>query len=78
MLKTIKKLTPYTSLVPKDLIVEVEEEIDEKGNIVRVLNKEEVVQKMQQLIDMGVRAISLKNSKSGGFRILRQLAYDYV
>ena len=59
-----KEAEPAFSLISKDLIVEVEEVIDDSGNIVKPLDKEEVLSRMQQLIDMGARAItvSLRNS----------------
>ena len=59
-----KEAEPVFSLISKDLIVEVEEAIDDTGNIVTPLDKEEVLSSMQRLIDMGARAItvSLRNS----------------
>jgi N-methylhydantoinase A/acetophenone carboxylase len=59
-----KEAEPVFSLISKDLIVEVEEKIDDRGNIVTPLDRDEVLNSMQQLIDMGARAItvSLRNS----------------
>jgi N-methylhydantoinase A/acetophenone carboxylase len=59
-----KEAEPVFSLIPKDLIVEVKEAIDENGNMVIPLDREEVLNSMQHLIDMGARAItvSLRNS----------------
>jgi N-methylhydantoinase A len=55
---------PIYSIVPKDLIMEVEEEINDEGTMIKPLNPGEVLVNMQHLIDMGVRAVtvSLKNS----------------
>lgn len=52
------------TLVPKDLIVEVDEAVDDGGNIGKALDRGEVLAKMQYLIDMGARAIAvaLRNS----------------
>jgi N-methylhydantoinase A len=55
---------PVFSLVPKEMIDEVNEEIDDRGNIKTPLEEEDVLIRMQHLIDMGARAIvvSLRNS----------------
>lgn len=52
------------SLIPENMIASVDEEIDEKGNIVRPLAKDEVIEKMQSLIDMGAKTVvvSLRHS----------------
>ena len=52
------------TLISKDLIAEVDEVIDDKGNIGKPLDKNDVLAKMQHLIDMGARAIAvaLRNS----------------
>ena len=52
------------TLVPKDLIVEVDEAIENEGNIIKPPDKGDVLAKMQYLIDMGARAIAvaLRNS----------------
>ena len=52
------------TLISKDLIAEVDEAIDDKGNIGKPLDKNDVLAKMQHLIDMGARAIAvaLRNS----------------
>ena len=53
-----------STLIPKELIAEVEEAIDDEGNIGKPLDRNDVLAKMQHLIDMGARAItvSLRNS----------------
>jgi N-methylhydantoinase A/acetophenone carboxylase len=55
---------PAYELVRRDMIVSVAEDIDDNGNIVKPLNREEVIAKMQSLIDKGARTIviSLKNA----------------
>jgi len=60
----VKEAEPVFSLVSKDLIEELDEEIDNNGNIVKPLDREQVLEHMQRLIDMGARAIAvcLKNS----------------
>ena len=59
-----KEAEPVFSLVPKEMIDEVNEDIDDQGNITTPLDKEDVLRSMQRLIDMGARAIvvSLQNS----------------
>jgi N-methylhydantoinase A/acetophenone carboxylase len=59
-----KDAEPVFSLVPKDLIAEVGEAIDDSGSIITSLDRDEVLSSMQRLIDMGARAItvSLRNS----------------
>jgi N-methylhydantoinase A/acetophenone carboxylase len=59
-----EEVEPVYSLISRDLILEVEEAIDHQGNVVKSLEGDEVLSKMQYLIDMGARAItvSLKNS----------------
>jgi N-methylhydantoinase A/acetophenone carboxylase len=59
-----EEVEPVYSLISRDLILEVEEAIDHQGNIIKPLKGDEVLSKMQYLIDMGARAItvSLKNS----------------
>jgi N-methylhydantoinase A len=59
-----KKVEPIYSLISQDLILEVEEAIDHQGKIINPLKGDEVLSRMQYLIDMGARAItvSLKNS----------------
>ena len=59
-----KEAEPVFSLVPKEMIDEVHEDIDDRGNIITTLEKEDVLDSMQRLIDMGARAIavSLRNS----------------
>ncbi len=55
---------PVFSLVSKEMIDEANEDIDDRGNIITPLDKEDVLGSMQHLIDMGARAIviSLRNS----------------
>jgi N-methylhydantoinase A len=52
------------SFIAKDMIAEVIEEIDDKGKIIKPINTEDLIVKMQNMIDMGARAIvvSLNNS----------------
>jgi N-methylhydantoinase A len=52
------------TLISKDLIAEVDEIIDGEGKIDKPLDRSDVLAKMQHLIDMGARAItvSLRNS----------------
>jgi N-methylhydantoinase A len=51
-------------MVRREMIASIAEEIDDGGNIVRPLNREEVIERMQALIDKGARTIviSLKNA----------------
>jgi N-methylhydantoinase A/acetophenone carboxylase len=60
-----KDAEPVFSFIPKDSIEEVGEVIDDGGNIVTPLDRNEVLGAMQRLIDTGVRAIaiSLRNSR---------------
>jgi N-methylhydantoinase A len=53
-------------LVHKDMITFIEEEIDDHGNIVKPINQDEVIAKMQMLIDKGARTIvvSLRNANA--------------
>jgi N-methylhydantoinase A/acetophenone carboxylase len=59
-----KDAEPVFELVPKDFISEVNEAVDDEGNVTTPLNNDEVLNSMQYLIDMGARAIvvSLRNS----------------
>ena len=59
-----KEVEPIYSFIAKDMIAEVAEEIDEQGNVVKPLDIDDVITKMQYLTDMGARAIviSLNNS----------------
>ncbi|MDH5365124.1 MAG: hydantoinase/oxoprolinase family protein, partial [Dehalococcoidia bacterium] len=59
-----KEVEPIFSFIAKDMITEVDEEIDNHGNIVKPLDIDDVTSKMQHLTDMGARAIvvSLNNS----------------
>lgn len=51
-------------IISKEMIVELEEEIDNEGKVLKPFNKAHVLEKMQYLIDMGAGAIavSLRNS----------------
>jgi N-methylhydantoinase A/acetophenone carboxylase len=51
-------------MVRKDMITSLTEEIDDKGKIITPLKSEEVIEKMQSLIDKGARTIvvSLRNA----------------
>jgi len=55
---------PIYSFIARGMIAEVIEEIDEKGKIIKPVNTEDLIVKMQNMIDMGARAIvvSLNNS----------------
>jgi N-methylhydantoinase A len=55
---------PLFGLVSRGMVVEVQEGVNDQGNITSSLNKDKVIEGMQFLIDMGARAIvvSLKNS----------------
>jgi N-methylhydantoinase A/acetophenone carboxylase len=55
---------PIYSFIARDMIDEVIEGIDDKGKVVKHLDTEDLITKMQNLIDMGARAIvvSLNNS----------------
>ncbi len=55
---------PVFSFVARDMIDEVIEEIDDKGKVVKPVDTEDLIIKMQNLTDMGARAIivSLDNS----------------
>lgn len=59
-----KEVEPIYSFIAKDMIAEVAEEIDEQGNVLKPLDIDDVITKMQYLTDMGARAIviSLNNS----------------
>jgi len=59
-----KEVEPIFTFIGRDMLAEADEEIDEQGNIVRPLDIEDMVVKMQYLTDMGARAIvvSLNNS----------------
>lgn len=67
--KDPKEIEPLFSLISPEMIQEIEEEIDEAGDVIRTLKEDEVLSKMQYLIDMGARAItvSLKNSHINPF-----------
>jgi len=62
--KEAKEVEPIYSFVSQDLIVEIKGEIDAQGKITKSIDRDEVISKMQYLVDMGVRGIvvSLKNS----------------
>jgi N-methylhydantoinase A len=53
-------------LVRRDMITSLSEEIDERGNITKPLDRDEVIAKMQSLIDKGARTIviSLRNANA--------------
>ena len=58
-----KALEPIFSFMARDMIDEVIEETDDKGKIIKPVDTEDLIVKMQYLIDMGARAIviSLNN-----------------
>ncbi|HJX12885.1 MAG TPA: hydantoinase/oxoprolinase family protein [Dehalococcoidales bacterium] len=53
----VSKIEPIYSFVGKDMIDDVVEEIDARGKVVRPLDAEDLIAKMQRLIDLGARAI---------------------
>jgi N-methylhydantoinase A len=59
-----KEVEPIFSFIAKDMIADVAEEIDARGNIIKPLDIDDIIAKMQYLTDMGARAIivSLNNS----------------
>lgn len=59
-----KEVEPIFSFIAKDMIADVDEEIGDDGNIIKPIDIDDVLAKMQYLTDMGARAIvvSLKNS----------------
>jgi len=64
--RSAKEVEPIFSFIAKDMIADVDEEIGDDGNIIKPLDIDDVLGKMQYLTDMGARAIvvSLKNSNS--------------
>lgn len=52
------------SIIPENMITTVDGVIDNKGNVIRPLDKNEILERMQSLIDMGAKTIvvSLKHS----------------
>jgi len=61
-----KECEPIFSFIAMDMIVDVDEEIDDQGTIIKPLDRDDVIAKMQYLTDMGARAIivSLNNSNA--------------
>jgi len=59
-----KALEPIFSFIARDMIDEVIEKIDDKGKIIEPVDTEDLIVRMQNLIDMGARAIvvSLNNA----------------
>ena len=59
-----KAVEPIFSFITRDMIDEVIEEIDDKGKVVKPIDTEDLLVKMQHLTDMGARAIvvSLNNA----------------
>ena len=59
-----KEVEPIFSFIAKDMIADVVEKIDEQGKIIKPLDIDDFIVKMQYLTDMGARAIvvSLNNS----------------
>ena len=62
--KDQKEAEPLFDLVSRDMVIEVQEGVNDRGDITGSLHKDKVIEGMQCLIDMGARAIvvSLKNS----------------
>jgi N-methylhydantoinase A len=59
-----RAVEPIFSFITRDMIDEVIEEIDDKGKVVKPIDTEDLLVKMQHLTDMGARAIvvSLNNA----------------
>ena len=59
-----RETEPLFGIISKEMIVELEEEIDNEGKVLKPLEAAQVLEKMQYLIDMGAGAIavSLQNS----------------
>jgi N-methylhydantoinase A len=59
-----EEVEPIYSFISKDMVADAAEEIDERGKIVKPLDIDDVIAKMQYLTDMGAQAIviSLNNS----------------
>ncbi len=59
-----RAVEPIFSFIARDMIDEVIEEIDDKGKVVKPIDTEDLLVKMQHLTDMGARAIvvSLNNA----------------
>lgn len=53
--KNIARIERPEPLIPKELIVGVKERVDCFGNILRPLNEEDLLRKIQHLVDLGVR-----------------------
>ncbi len=62
--KDQKEAEPIFDLVSHDMVTEVQEGVNDRGDVTSSLSKDKVIESMQYLIDMGARAIvvSLKNS----------------
>lgn len=62
--RDVRAVEPVFSFIARDMISEVIEEIDNKGKIVKPVDTDDLTVKMQNLIDLGARAIvvSLNNS----------------
>lgn len=60
----VKATEPIYSFLDRGMIDEVFEKIDEKGKVIKTLDTEDLITKMQNLTDLGARAIvvSLNNS----------------
>ena len=58
------EIEPIYSFISRDMIAEVHEEIDGKGKVIKPVDVDDLIAKMQYLTDMGARAIvvSLNNS----------------
>jgi N-methylhydantoinase A/oxoprolinase/acetone carboxylase beta subunit len=53
--RNIARIERPAPLIPKELIVGVKERVDSKGEIVRPLQEDDLLQKIQYLVDEGVR-----------------------
>lgn len=55
---------PLRTFIRQEMVIGIEGEADQQGRVIRQVNKEEVLEQVQRLIDLGARAvvISLKGS----------------
>lgn len=57
--KNLARIDRPEALIPKELIVGVKERVDSFGSIIRPLNEEDLLQKIQYLVDEGVRGFAV-------------------
>lgn len=53
--RNLARISRPEPLIPRDLMVGVKERIDSFGNVIRPLDEQDVLQKLQYLVDKGVR-----------------------